>query len=49
MLLQVTQDDVHVERETYQTTRDGLEQMHTESQKRLKEEIRTRQVPDIYN
>ncbi|KAF6016799.1 RUFY2 [Bugula neritina] len=41
--LQVTQDDVDVERETYQATREGLEQMYSESQKRLKEEIRTRQ------
>ncbi|KAF6035125.1 hypothetical protein EB796_006566 [Bugula neritina] len=43
MYIIVTQDDVDVERETYQATREGLEQMYSESQKRLKEEIRTRQ------
>ena len=42
--VQTTQDDVVTERETYQTTREGLEQMYSESQKRLKDEIRNRQV-----
>ena len=41
---QTTQDDVVTERETHQTTREGLEQMYSESQKRLKDEIRNRQV-----
>lgn len=38
VFLQVT------ERETYQVTREGLEQLHSEAQKRLKDEIRMRQV-----
>lgn len=43
-LTQSTVDDVVVERETYQTTREGLEQMYAECQKRLRDEIKTRQV-----
>ncbi|XP_067935312.1 RUN and FYVE domain-containing protein 2-like [Watersipora subatra] len=41
--LQVTREDVDTERQTYNTTRDGLERMHSELQKRLQEEIRNRQ------
>lgn len=47
VILQSTVDDVVTERETYQTSREGLEQMYSECQKRLKDEIRARQVSPL--
>lgn len=43
-LIQVTQGDVSVERDTYKQSRQGLDEMYNEAQRQLKEECQLRQV-----
>lgn len=44
LLIQVTQGDASVERDTYKQSRQGLDEMYNEARRQLKEECQLRQV-----
>ena len=43
---QIAKADIEIERETYQTSRSGLNEMYTEAKEKLQEETQAREVSD---
>ncbi len=46
-LIQIARADIEIERETYQTSRSGLNEMYTEAKEKLQEETQAKQVSII--
>ena len=44
--LQIAKADIEIERETYQTSRSGLNEMYTEAKEKLQEEAQAREVSE---